>query len=122
MLKFILSTFVGLTLVAISGYLYYFRLQTIELKFIPVEFEYCNSMISVNDVQYKKIVEWLEANQSGWRVDWNTPVAGNIYRNTTFSVNVFRGGVSVGYKTDDGYPRFVKSVAHTLELECSDDS
>ena len=122
MLKFLLSIFVGLILVAISGYLYYFRLQTIEVRFIPTEFEYCNSVISVDDAQYQKLVKWLEANQSGWNVDWNTPVAGNIYRNSAFSVSVFRGGVSVGYKTDDGYLRFIKSVDHLLELECSDAS
>jgi hypothetical protein len=120
--RFLISIFVGLSLVVISGYFYYFRLQTIELKFIPTEFEYCNSIITVDDAQYQKLVIWLEANQSGWSVDWNTPVAGNIYRNSVFSVSVFRGGVSVGYKTDDGYPRFIKSVDHGLDLECSDDS
>jgi hypothetical protein len=89
---------------------------------IPTEFEYCNSVITTNDAQYHVIVNWLETHQSGWSLDWNTPIAGNIYSSTAFLVSVFQSGVSVSYKVDEDYQRFIKSIEHELELECSNDS
>lgn len=108
--------------VALSGYLYLAREQAIEVSFIPNEFKYCGKIITSNDREYKEISAWLHENRSGWRQDWNTQIAGVVYSYPAFSVVVFKGGVSVSYKTDSGFPRFIKSVDHGLNIECATNS
>ncbi len=108
--------------VALSGYLYLTREQVIEVKFIPTEFKYCGRVVTNNDPEYKEITSWLHENSSGWRQDWNTPIAGLKYSYPAFSVVVFKSGVSVSYKTNSGFPRFIKSTDHGLNIECATNS
>ena len=109
-------------LVIVAGYLYVFRDQNIDVHYIPREFRYCDRVISENDPEYEEISNWLHSNIHGWALDWNTPVAGLVYSYPAFSVVVFRGGVSVSYKTDYGFSRFIKSVDHNLAIECASSS
>ncbi|MCV6623862.1 MAG: hypothetical protein OIF51_19170 [Cellvibrionaceae bacterium] len=108
--------------VAISGYLYLTREQVIEVRFIPNEFKYCGRVITNSDPEYKEISTWLHENSSGWVQDWNTTITGLVYSYPAFSVVVFKGGVSVSYKTDFGFPRFIKSVNHGLNIACAKNS
>lgn len=122
-MKIIAKTLAALLVIAIlvivSGYLYFFRDQNIEVQYIPSEFRYCDRVISENDPEYQVISNWLRSNIHGWTQDWNTPVAGLVYSYPAFSVVVFKGGVSVSYKTDYGFSRFIKSVDHNLAIECA---
>ncbi len=105
-------------LIIAACYFYFFKNLKIENRFIPIEFEYCGAVINSDDMDYLNIVRWLKGNNRGWDTDWNTPIQGNIYRNPAFSVVLFDGGVAVSYKTDNGYPRYIKSVEHGFKLEC----
>jgi hypothetical protein len=104
------------------GYLHFVRDQKIEVGFIPSEFSYCGRTITHNDSKYKEITDWLRTNSDGWQQDWNTQISGLKYYYPSFSVVVFKGGVSVSYKTDYGFPRFIKSVDHRLNTECTKNS
>jgi len=106
----------------IIGYLYFIQGQKIEVDFIPSEFRFCNKIIVRGDAEYKEIVSWLRQNSEGWARDWNTPVAGLVYSYPAFSVVVYKGGVSVSYKTDYGFPRFIKSSNHNLPTVCENGS
>lgn len=108
--------------VSLSGYLYLTRDRAIEVRFIPNEFKYCGKIITSNDPEYKEISTWLYENSNGWRQDWNTLITGLVYSYPAFSVVVFKSGVSVRYKTDSGFPRFIKSVDHGLNIECATNS
>jgi len=108
-----------LIIAACYFYFYFFKNLEIETRFIPSEFEYCGAVINSDDMDYLNIERWLKSNSHGWDTDWNTLIQGNIYRNPAFSVVLFDGGVSVSYKTDNGYPRFIKSVEHGFKLECT---
>lgn len=125
-MKIIAKIIVGLLLIvliaAISGYAYFVRDQKIEVGFIPAEFKYCGKVITGADPEYKEISNWLQANSTGWARDWNTQIAGVVYYYPAFSVVVFNGGVSVSYKTDYGFPRFIKSVNHSLNTTCAKNS
>lgn len=122
-MKIITKIIVGLLLLvavaAISGYLYFVRNQKIDVGFIPSEFKYCGKIITGADPEYKEISSWLRANSNGWSRDWNTQIGGLVYYYPPFSVVVFNGGVSVSYKTEYGFSRFVKSVNHSLNTACA---
>lgn len=96
--------------------------QIIETRFIPTQFENCGRKISVADSDYIKLTEWLENNKNGWSRDWSTPIAGNVYHSPSFSVVAFETGVSVSYKTDTDFPRFVKTTDHQLKISCQNGS
>lgn len=121
-MKIIAKIIVGLLFIAliaaISGYLYFVHDQKIEVGFIPDEFKYCGQVITGSDPEYQEISSWLQSNSTGWNRYWNTQIAGVVYYYPAFSVVVFDGGVSVSYKTDYGFPRFIKSVRHSLNTAC----
>ncbi|WP_045856305.1 hypothetical protein [Teredinibacter purpureus] len=119
----ILAALLLITVIGVvSGYTYYVRGQKIEIDFMPREFNYCGRVIADIDPEFKEIVNWLRENSEGWSRDWNTQIAGLVYGYPAFSVVVFEGGVSVSYKTDSGYPRFIKSIKHSLKTSCEGSS
>lgn len=120
--KILVALLLIVIVVATSSYLYFIRDQKIEIDFIPGEFKYCSRVITGSDPEYREISSWLRANSSGWVRDWNTQIAGVVYSYPAFWVVVFKGGVSVSYKTDYGFPRFIKSVNHGLSIECANNS
>ena len=111
-----LIAFILLTVLIV--YILLFENQSIKTDFLPSQFENCGRTITNTDTQYIEITDWLVRNKDGWRRDWNTQVAGNVYRSAAFTVVVYETGVSVSYKTDDGYPRFIKTIPHKLDTTC----
>ncbi len=118
-LKIIYALVILAILVTASGYLYFVRDQKIEVRFIPREFKYCDRVITGNDPEYQEITHWLRSNSYGWTRDWNTQITGLVYSYPAYSIVVFEGGISVSYKTDYGFPRFIKSVNHNLSVACT---
>lgn len=120
--KILASILLIVIVVAISGYFYFVRSQEIDVRFIPNEFKYCGKVIAGVDPEYREIRNWLRANSSGWSRDWNTQIGGLVYSYPAFSIVVFESGVSVRYKTDYDFPRFIKSVDHDLKTVCAGNS
>lgn len=91
-------------------------------RFIPEEFTYCGKKIWGSDKEYQEIVSWLKQNKDGWVSSFVTYVPTQVYRHPAFVVNVIEGGVVVSYKTDNGYPQFVKTITHGLNMSCAKNS
>jgi hypothetical protein len=121
-LKIVGILFLLVAIIFVSAYFYVFREQEIAVRFIPNEFEYCGSKIWGNDEEYKKIVSWLKQNKDGWVLSYVTFVPNMVYRHPAFVVNVIEGGVVVSYKTDYGYPQYVKTIEHGLSTKCARNS
>lgn len=111
-----------LLLVGVGTSLYVFRQQEIAIRFIPSEFEYCGKKVWGNDKHYQEIVTWLKKNKDGWVLSYVTYVPKQVYKHPAFNVNVLEGGVVVSYKTDYGYPQYVKTISHGINLECTSNS
>ena len=108
----------SLLIIVAGTYLYIFREQQIDVGLIPNEFSYCGKQIYGNDPNYKEIVAWLNENKDGWVASFVTYAPKQVYRTGAFQVNVLEGAVIVSYKTDYGYPQFIKVVDHKLSKEC----
>lgn len=102
----------------IGAYVYYTRSQDVNVELMPPEFKFCERTITRDDPKYVEIKNWLIENKSGWTIDWNTPIAGLLYSYPSYSIVVFPTGVHVGYKTDNGYTRLIRSIKHDLETSC----
>ena len=108
----------SLLVVVISGYLYIFRDQEIELTYFPSYFEHCDTKISGKDHAYLLIREWLTENNDEWVHSFVSFAHGNRYFHPAFKVNILENVVIVSYKTDYGYPQFIKQGKHNLALSC----
>ena len=109
-----------LSLVSLIGtYVYFTEAQEVNVELMPPELKLCGQTYTTNDGEYLEIKDWLIANKSGWSIDWNTPVAGLVYSYPSYSIVVFPTGVHVGYKTDNGYTRLIKSIKHNLKTSCA---
>jgi len=111
-------TILGLVIVGVGIYLYIFRSQEIDLTYIPKEFTYCGKQIWGKDKEYKEIITWLKQNKVGWKFSYVTYVPRQVYHYPSFVVNVLEGAVVVSYKTDYGYPQYIKTINHDLKLTC----
>lgn len=111
-----------LAFLAVGILLYVFREQGIDISYIPNEFEYCGKDVFGSDKDYQEIVSWLKQNKEGWVLSYASYVPNYIYHNPAFRVNVQKGMVVVSYKTDYGYPQYVKSIKHGLRLNCENNS
>jgi len=107
---------------ATAAYLYVFRQQEIEIRLIPNEFTYCGEQIWGKDKEYQEIASWLKNNKNGWVLSFVSYVPQQVYRHPAFVVNVLDGGVVVSYKTDYGYPQYVKTIDHGLNMNCGKNS
>ena len=117
----ILSYLFGLVLViSFCGYLYIFRDQAIDTSLIPLEFEYCGNQIYGKDESYLEIVDWLKANKDGWVLSFASYVPNHRYYHGAFNVNIHEEAVIVSYKTDYGYPQYIKQGKHDLAMSCSE--
>ena len=106
-------------LIVVSAFLYIFREQSIDIGLIPNEFAYCGEAIWGNDAEYQKIVSWLKDNKEGWVISLVTFVPKQVYSSPAFNVNVMENSVVVSYKTDYGYPQYVKTIQHDLNNKCA---
>ncbi len=97
---------------------YHFRAQEIDVGLIPNEFNYCGSKIYGNNPQYQEISDWLKRNKDEWKKSYASFVPGNEYHSQSFNISVHPDFVVVWYKTDEGYPQFVKSIKSELPLSC----
>jgi len=117
-MKFV-KLFLILSLLSLIGaYTYYTQAVEVNVELMPPEFKFCNRTITRGDAEYVKIKNLLIENKSGWSIDWNTPIAGLVYSYPSYSIVVFPTGVHVGYKTDNGYARLIKSIKHDLKTSC----
>ena len=121
-LKIASYSILGVVSIVGAGFLYMFRQQAIDVQFIPNEFAYCGDQIWGNDQEYREIVDWLKNNKDGWARSVVTYVPKQVYDSPAFKVNVMDSGVVVSYKTDFGYPQFVKSINHGLRKNCAENS
>ena len=103
---------------SIGAYVYLAQSQDINVELMPPEFTLCGKVITREDAEYVEIKNWLSENKSGWDIDWNTPIAGLLYSYPSYSIVVFPTGVHVGYKTDNGFTRLIKSKKHNLKTSC----
>ncbi len=101
-----------------GSYVSYAQAQDVNVELIPLEFTLCGKVITRKDAEYVEIRNWLSENKSGWDIDWNTPIAGLLYSYPSYSIVVFPTGVHVGYKTDNGFTRLIKSKKHNLKTSC----
>jgi hypothetical protein len=122
LIKFFAWFLLCVALTGLAAYLYVFRQQAIEIKFMPSEFSYCGKTISENDSDYKEIEAWLKNNQDDWVLSFVSYVPRQVYKHPAFAINVMDGAVTIYYKTDDGYPQYFKSINHKLELTCAESS
>jgi len=111
-----------LLFIGVAIYCYTFRQQEIDVHFVPNEFTYCGKQIWGKDKEYQEIISWLNNNRNGWVLSFVSYVPKQIYRHPAFVVNVLDGGVVVSYKTDYGYPQYVKTIDHGLNLHCDKNS
>jgi hypothetical protein len=116
--KLVKSLLVFGLLSLIGAYVYFTRAQEVNVKLMPLEFRLCGKIYTSNHSEYVEIRDWLNENKSGWSIDWNTPIAGLVYSYPSYSIVVFPTGVHVGYKTDNGYTRLIKSIKHNLKTSC----
>ena len=107
---------VALFVVAIVGY--HFRAQEIDVGLIPNAFTYCGNKIYGSNAQYQEITDWLKRNREGWKKSYASYVPGNEYLSPAFNISVHPEFVVVWYKTDEGYPQFVKSIKSELPISC----
>ena len=114
-LGYIFVILVGLTTVA---YLYIFKWQTID-TLTPPEFTYCGSQIWGSNPKYVEITQWLKNNKDDWDRSYASYVPGVEYRTGSYQINVLSNTVVVSYKTDYGFPQFVKQINHGLEISCN---
>ena len=117
-MKFVVYFSLALSGIAACLYFYIFREREIDVGLIPKEFSYCGMQIYGNEKEYQEIVSWLKNNKEGWVLTYVSYVPKQVYRNPAFVVNVMSGGVVVSYKTDYGYPQYVKTTEHDLSLSC----
>jgi len=115
-LGYILTT---LVIIAIAIYLYFFRAQPIDTGLIPSEFTYCGNQIFGSNEHYQEIVQWLQNNKEDWTLSFVTYAPSHKYYHGAFWVNVHSKAVIVSYKTDYGYPQFVKDGVHDLPTTCN---
>ncbi|ALU45867.1 hypothetical protein [Pseudoalteromonas rubra] len=120
MVRIVTGLIVLVLIAAMTGYLLYFRGQKVEVGFIPNAFQYCGKVITGADPEYREIVDWLHSNTKGWMRDWHMQIAGATYHSSAFLGTVFPGGVSVSYKTETGFPRFIKQINHNLSTSCEE--
>jgi len=107
-----------LILISAAIYLYVFREQKIDVGLIPNEFTYCGKKIYSNNKNYREIVSWLKTNKTGWVSSFVTFLPGHTYSSGAFNVNVISDIVVVSYKTDYGYPQYVRTGRHSLNVKC----
>ena len=117
-LKIVGITIIVLVILISTALLYYFRKQEIDIGLIPNEFTYCGKQIHGNDKNYREIVSWLKDNKDGWVPSFASYVPNQVYRGNSFNINVLSDAVVVSYKTDYGFPQYIKGVEHGLKLKC----
>ena len=103
---------------SIGTYVYFTQTQEVNVDLMPPELKLCGQTYTPSDNEYLEIRNWLIENKSGWSIDWNTPIDGLLYSYPSYSIVVFPTGVHVRYKTDNGYTRLIKSIAHDLNTTC----
>ena len=108
-----------LIVITLGVYLYMFREQSIDIDLVPTEFKYCGKQIYGDDESYENIVKWLKNNSDDWVLSFASYVPIHRYYHGAFNVNVHREAVIVSYKTDYGYPQFIKQGQHDLPLSCN---
>ena len=102
-----------------ATYLYVFREQEIRTDFIPQKFEFCGKSISTGDREYDELVKFLTINKGGWVASFVSFAPTQVYNSPAFKVNVMSKQVVVSYKTDEGYPQFVKLIKHDWSSSCA---
>jgi|GEM_PF-3471903 len=117
-LKVLVCITVILLVTASAIYSYVFREQSINTKLIPNEFTYCGKKIGGKNPEYTKIVAWLKSNNNEWSASFITFEPKQVYWHSAFSVNVLESAVVVSYKTDYGYPQYIKLINHDFDLLC----
>ncbi len=105
-------------LIGVGVYLYIFREQQINILLIPNEFTYCGKQIYGNNADYKEIVSWLNNNKNGWVTSYVSFIPKQTYKSASFQVNILDNAVVVAYKTDYGYPQFIKRTDHRMSKKC----
>ena len=102
-----------------ATYLYVFRGQEIRIDYIPLEFEFCGNSISKGDSEYDEIVQVLTNHKDDWVASFTSYVPTQVYYSPAFTVNVLNKQVVVSYKTDEGYPQFVKLIKYDWVSTCA---
>ena len=119
MLKILTYLVLTLTVCFLLAYLYIFRDQDIRVDFIPPQFRFCGEVISKGNANYDNVVTLLKENKSGWETSFVSFVPSQVYDSPGFRVNILENTVVVSYKTDDGYPQYVKNIRHDLGEVCA---
>jgi len=102
-----------------ATYLYVFRDQDIRIDFIPPEFEFCGKNISKGDQEYDELLKVLTAHKDGWVASFTSFAPTQVYYSPAFKVNIVGKQVVVSYKTDEGYPQFIKLIKYDWSGSCA---
>jgi len=101
-----------------ATYFYVFREQEIRTDFIPPQFEFCGKSISKGDQEYEELIKILTLHKGGWVISFVSFSPTQVYNSPAFKVNVMGKQVVVTYKTDEGYPQFVKLIKYDWSGSC----
>jgi len=105
-----------------TTYFYIIRSQEIRIDFIPEQFEFCDKNISKGNSDYDEIVRILTHHTGGWTASYTSYAPIRVYYAPAFQVNVIGKQVIVSYKTDAGYPQFIKLIKHNWPKNCTKSS
>ena len=103
----------------VATYFYVFREQEIRLDLIPAQFEYCGRNISEGDINYDEVVTVLTKQKGGWVSSSTNYEASQHYYAPAFQVKVIGKQVVVSYKTDEGFPQFIKLIKYNWSNTCA---
>ena len=92
------------------------------MRFILNEFTYCGEKIWDKDKEYNEIVSWLHQNRHGWVRTFLSYEPKQVYQNPVFNIALLDDAVLVSYETDYGYPQYIKTIKHGLNMECVTDN
>jgi hypothetical protein len=118
-----LVAFAVVILLITAFYLVFFA-QKIDPRYLPAQLQHCGNTLQPNDIQYKQLANWLDKNRQGWGMSFAKLKKENNEKNplrfesSAFWVEIEVDRVVVSYKTDFGFPQFIKYTSHSLPIEC----
>jgi hypothetical protein len=114
----------GVVILLIAAFYMVFFAQKIDPSYLPPQLQYCGKTLRPNDSTYQELASWLAKNQQGWGMSFakleseNEAKSPIRFQSSAFWVEIEVDRVIVSYKTDCGFPQFIKYTSHSLPTKC----
>jgi hypothetical protein len=114
----------GVIILLIAAFYLVFFAQKIDPKYLPAQLQYCGKTLKPEDTTYQQLASWLAKNRQGWGMSFaklerdNSKKSPLRFQSPAFWVEIEADRVIVSYKTDFGFPQFIKYTDHLLPTEC----